>query len=287
MTKRKKTAITLLIPLTLAALMLPGFYQGLAVQRYTLNTDKFTGAVRIALLTDLHSCRYGEGMGVLLSAIEAERPDLILLCGDILDNHQPDDNAETLLRGLEGRWPCYYVSGNHECWSGDRAFGEKMALLERYGVTILAGNWAAVDVRGVSLNLCGVDDPEAVRLGEAVRRSQGRYREQIAAVSAAAENGNFTVLLAHRPEFFEDYLDRGFDLVLSGHTHGGQWRIPGLLNGLYAPNQGFFPAYAGGRYEERGTTMIISRGLARESTRLPRFYNRPELVIIDLEGTKP
>ncbi len=95
-------------------------------------------------------------------------------------------------------------------------------------------------------------------------------------------NGNYTILLSHRPEPFRFYACYGFDLALCGHAHGGQWRIPGLLNGLYAPHQGLFPKYAGGRYLKGGTTMIVSRGLARENTRVPRFYDPPELVIVDL-----
>lgn len=96
----------------------------------------------------------------------------------------------------------------------------------------------------------------------------------------------YTILLTHRPERLDVYCQYGFDLVLAGHAHGGQWRIPGIVNGLWAPNQRLFPAYAGGRYEQNGTTMIVSRGLARESTWLPRWYNRPELVIIDLHQTE-
>lgn len=79
------------------------------------------------------------------------------------------------------------------------------------------------------------------------------------------------------------YQKYPFDLVLSGHAHGGQWRIPYLLNGLFAPNQGFFPKYAGGYYQLGQLDFIVSRGLARESTRLPRLYNRPELVIVDVK----
>ena len=283
MTKRKKTALAVLVPLTLAALVLPGFSQRLAVRRYILSTPKLTGPVRLVLLTDLHACDYGEGMGELLSAIEAAEPDLLLFSGDILDNHLPDGNVETLLQGLDGRWPCYYVTGNHECWSGDAAFARKMNLLERYGVVILAGDRVTVQVRDQRLDLCGVDDPEAVRLSDGVRRSDGRFREQLYGVSVP-DAEHYTVLLSHRPEFFGEYLHKGFDLVLSGHAHGGQWRIPGLVNGVYAPNQGFFPKYAGGKYEEEGTVMIVSRGLARESTALFRYYNRPELVVIDLES---
>lgn len=94
------------------------------------------------------------------------------------------------------------------------------------------------------------------------------------------------MLLSHRPELFETYQKYGFDLVLSGHAHGGQWRIPGVLNGLFAPDQGLFPEYAGGRYDYAEGTMIVSRGLARESTPVPRIFNRPEVVIVDIFGNK-
>ena len=111
----------------------------------------------------------------------------------------------------------------------------------------------------------------------------GSFREQPRQAAAQAEGARYTILLTHRPEQPELYTLLGFDLVLAGHAHGGQWRIPGVLNGLYAPDQGLFPRYAGGRYELDGTVMIVSRGLARESTRVPRFYNRPELVMIELK----
>ncbi|MGX8705934.1 MAG: metallophosphoesterase, partial [bacterium] len=122
--------------------------------------------------------------------------------------------------------------------------------------------------------LCGVDDPRAWSNDAAIYAA--RLRELPAAES-------YAVLLAHRPEYAELYAECGFDLVLSGHAHGGQWRVPGLLNGLFAPNQGLFPKYTGGVYQIDDTTMVVSRGLARESTRVPRFYNRPELVIVELD----
>ena len=83
--------------------------------------------------------------------------------------------------------------------------------------------------------------------------------------------------------FFDLYSEYGFDLVLCGHAHGGQWRIPGILNGLYAPGQGWFAEFTSGLYTRSGTTMIDSRGLARESTRIPRIFNRPELLLIEIK----
>jgi predicted MPP superfamily phosphohydrolase len=116
-----------------------------------------------------------------------------------------------------------------------------------------------------------VDDPES-----------GNFESQLTAAARGVNAGTYTVLLSHRPELFSRYAARNFDLVLAGHAHGGLWRIPWILNGVVAPNQGFFPKYTSGWYHEGATTMIVSRGLARESTLIPRFCNRVELVTIDL-----
>ena len=208
--------------------------------------------------------------------------------GDIFDDDLPDDNAEAFLRAIGGRYPVWYVTGNHEYWSGGAGFARKMAILEECGIVRLSGETATVEVNGSRITICGVDDPYAWAdsYGFTDERMEGSFREQVAQVAAQTEEDTYTILLTHRPELLDVYSQYDFDLVLAGHAHGGQWRIPGILNGLWAPNQGLFPAYAGGRYEQNGTTMIVSRGLARESTWLPRWYNRPELVIIDLHQTE-
>ena len=277
---RKRLAI---LPAVLLCLILPGFVNTLKLVRYPVIAAGLPHPVRIVLVTDLHSCAYGKGQRKLLDAIDEQTPDLILLGGDIFDDQLPDEKAVVFLRELGGKYPCYYVTGNHEYWSGEAGFTEKMARLEECGVVRLSGEAVSVDVDGTKLALCGVDDPDAWggSSGYAEYRT-GSFREQAAQAADRAEAGLYTVLLAHRPEQLELYASLGFDLVLTGHAHGGQWRIPGILNGLYAPDQGLFPPYAGGRYERDGTVMIVSRGLARESTFVPRFCNRPELVVIEL-----
>ena len=278
--KRKRMAILLVV---LLGLVLPGFVNTLKIVRYPVIAAGLPHPVRIVLVTDLHSCAYGKGQRKLLEAIDEQAPDLILLGGDIFDDKLPDEKAIVFLREIGGKYPCYYVTGNHEYWSGEAGFGEKMARLEECGVTRLSGEAVSVDVGGAKLALCGADDPDAWGSGRGFAEyGEGSFREQAAQAAHRAEPGLYTILLAHRPEELELYASLGFDLVLTGHAHGGQWRIPGILNGLYAPNQGLFPPYAGGRYEKDGTVMIVSRGLARESTFVPRFYNRPELVVIEL-----
>ena len=284
---KKKTKVRLLLLAIFLCLILPGFFNPLQVVHESIQAKNVSSSIRIALVTDLHSCAYGEDQRELLEAIDQEAPDLVLLGGDIFDHQMPNDRTVAFLKGMQGKYPCYYVTGNHEYWSGKEGFAKKMAILDSYGVIRLGGEMDTIEIKGTQLNLCGVDDPYAwANNGYPIENGDGSYREQVARVADLAANGHFTILLAHRPELFGFYSQFGFDLVLSGHAHGGQWRIPGILNGVYAPNQGLFPAYAGGRYEQDGTVMIVSRGLARESTRVPRFYNRPELVIVDLVGVQ-
>ena len=282
----KKNKIRLIIALLAILLLAAALDCRLVVRYYTVEAEAITQPVRLALLTDLHSCRYGENEEELIAALNAQQPDIVLLVGDIFDDKIPDDNTAAFLQSIAGQYPCYYVTGNHEYWAGTEAFNAKMAILAEYGVQRLAGNTDCVTVNGQTLNICGVDDIDSYRVIPNADQSDGLdiFNQQLKDVSPDQYNNlNYTILLAHRPGFFISYTVAGFDLAVCGHAHGGQWRIPGLINGVYEPNQGLFPKYAGGIYQQDGTTMIVSRGLARESTRIPRIFNRPELVIIDLK----
>lgn len=269
--RTRRRHLVWLLPLLL--LMLLAFDCRMAVRSYSIDAAGAAEPLRLVLVADLHSCGYGEGQQRLIEAVHAQSPDVVLLAGDIFDDDMPDANSRDFLAGIAGSYPCYYVTGNHECWSGTEAFASKMAILEDCGVERLSGE--AVQLNGVYI--CGVDDPAVQEIDPAAPS----FEQQLDAAAAASGEG-FSILLSHRPERFESYAERGFDLVLCGHAHGGQWRIPGLLNGLFAPNQGLFPDYAGGFYEQDGMGMIVSRGLARESTRVPRIFNRPELVVIEV-----
>ena len=271
----------------LAALVLLAFIicdSRLKTVYYTIESDKLSAPVRIALITDLHSCRYGENQKNLIKAVQKQNPDVVLLGGDIFDDKVPHGNAELTVKQLAEQYPCYYVTGNHEYWS--REVGTIIDIIKGYGVTVLSGECDTIEINGQTINICGVDDPDAevyLAEGEPVELQLKRAEEAAKAAEMTVGEEIFTVLLSHRPELYEIYQNYGFDLVLSGHAHGGQWRIPGLLNGLFAPNQGLFPEYAGGRYDYADGTMIVSRGLARESTPVPRIFNRPELVIVDMK----
>ena len=270
---KKRTKGVLAAALAAAGVfLLAGLDARLLVRAYTVESGRLTGPVRLAVLTDLHACAYGEGQRELLDAVAEQSPDLVLLCGDIVDDEprMPEERALDTVEALAAVWPTYYVTGNHEFWTG--RVDEVKARLEERGAVVLAGDCVTVTAAGQTVQLCGIDDPS---VGET------RWREQLEAVTAALDGEHCSILMTHRPERTEDYAGRGFELVLAGHAHGGQWRLPGLLNGLFAPDQGLFPTYAGGRYALGDTTLLVSRGLARESTRL---REQLEAVTAALDG---
>ena len=257
----------------LVALGIIAFDTRLETTWYIIESEKITTPVSFALVTDLHSCDYGEGMTELISAVDAAAPDFILLVGDIADDVLPSDNTYTFVQNVAARYPCYYVTGNHEIWSG-RAEQVKADFRE-FGVTVFEGGNAVVDFDGTRLNLCGIDDTSV---------GGPLFRKQLPSAFLDIEPDSYTILMAHRPERINQYSKYACDLVVSGHAHGGQWRIPFTDISLFAPNQDFFPKYTSGVYTYSDTKLLVSRGLARESTRVPRLFNRPELVMVELRG---
>lgn len=232
--------------------------------RYTLVSRKVSKKVRIVQISDLHSCSYGKDMKNLINAVDAAEPDIIVLTGDIFDNRTDNKNSDTLLKAIAKKFPCYYVSGNHEYWGNMWDTFSRRA--ESFGITVLQGE--NVDIDGITI--CGASAKSDI--GDSVK-----------VCADNADTDSFNVLLAHFSENIDFYRSFGkFDLVLSGHAHGGQWRLPPFINGLYAPGQGLFPKYAGGRYDFDDTTFIVSRGLSRTMEHFPRIFNNPELVVIDI-----
>ena len=226
---------------------------------------------QVALLTDLHGSWYGKEQRELIRAIDKEAPDVVLLGGDIFDDKVSYKESEETVSILSGKYDCYYVTGNHEFWSED--IENILGIIRSYGVTVLRGEVATVEIKGQRVNICGVDDPDG----------SSSIFKQLEQVNEQRNKDYYSILLSHRPEYYDQYSRYKHDLVLSGHAHGGQWRLPGTINGLFAPNQGMFPEYAGGLYEYEGGALVVSRGLDRWGIKLPRIFNRPELVMIEVK----
>jgi predicted MPP superfamily phosphohydrolase len=256
---------------------------------YSLESPAVQGdTLTLVLISDLHSTIYGEDQGPLIRAVEEARPDLILLAGDIADDKRPFRGTELLLAGIRDLAPVFYVTGNHEYMSG--RIGEIRRDLESLGVIILSDSYRRIEVRGTGILVAGVEDPYKKKR-EDPRYNQGTVMER--EFRKLGGTGDYKILIAHRPENIAVYRRYSFDLVVSGHAHGGQWRIPFLLpNGLYAPNQGLFPRYTGGLYtfSRPGggeTILIVSRGLSVGRPFFPRIHNRPELSVIRVTAGWP
>lgn len=269
---RKKHWWILLVLAILVALALIALDERLILRTYTVVSPKLTAEVRLAVVTDFHSSDNAEEVAAMVASCA---PDAVLLVGDLFDDdtaNRPTERTLSLMRQLSAQYPCYYVSGNHEAWTGE--MDALYQQTEEAGVTVLRMSSGVLTVRGQRIALCGIPDPY-----EMVYSGAPDTEEQLRQALEDVDSADFTVLLAHRPELLAKYAQFPFDLVVSGHAHGGQVRIPGVLNGLYAPNQGWFPKLAGGAYTQDGTTLIVSRGLAVR-TRLPRIFNRPEVVLV-------
>lgn len=242
---------------------------------YELPSNELVGTnhVNIALITDLHSCYYGDNQKTLVSLLTKNKPNVILLGGDIYDDRLSFVHSDELLSQLISIAPTYYVDGNHENWLPKEQYQAVLQSVRHHGVDIIHGK--QIVIPKTNIYLYGISDPDS-----------GGFEHDLQTVGKLTQPQHVNLLLSHRPERIDEYRNYPFDIIMSGHAHGGQWRIPFLLNGLFAPSQGVFPKYAGGLYEfeDKGQTthLIVSRGLARESTRLPRFFNRPELVFIHI-----
>lgn len=231
---------------------------------------------RIAHLSDLHNTEFGEDNENLLGLLREAEPDIIAITGDIVDSRRTDFAvALAFLEEAVKIAPCYYVTGNHEGRLSN--YRELKNGMEALGVVVLENKSAMLTAGRDTLTLMGIDDPNLA--------NDGLYGEKEVVTAARiqglqTEDTGFSILLSHRPDLFDVYVRSGVDLVLSGHVHGGQFRLP-FVGGLYAPSQGFFPEYDAGIFQRENTTMVVSRGLGNSAFPL-RFNNRPEIILITL-----
>lgn len=282
--KKKRTCIFAGVAILLLVLVVWTVWSNTALELNTYMVgskelpDAFDG-YRIAHVSDLHNAEMGDGNEKLLAMLRAAEPGMIAITGDMIDSRNTD--VEVALNFAEKAMqiaPCYYVTGNHEARVSE--YDELKAGLEACGVIVLENEREQIEMSGEFITILGVDDP-SFNTDYLFGDSASVVSNTLAEIST--EDDVFTVLLSHRPELFDTYVACGMDLTLSGHAHGGQFRLP-FVGGLVAPNQGLFPKYDSGLYTDGGTNMIVSRGIGNSI--LPfRFNNRPEVILIELKAT--
>ena len=277
---KAKKRLKILLVLFVIFVILSAWGFKMETVKYKFKSDKLGTSLRIVFISDLHNCFYGDkDQTAIMDAVRKADPDIVIFGGDIIDMWGGTENALTLMKALYIEYPCFYSPGNHEEMRSDvDEFYEKASA---FGPILIGDDYADYTVNGQNIRLFGAENAEACH----------KYSTQLQECFDNLDDDHFNILVAHQPEDIDSYLgegfntDKSFDLILSGHAHGGQWRIPKLLDqGLYAPQQGLFPKYTTGMYEYGDTVHIISRGLARPLRMIfiPRIFNRPELSIIDI-----
>ena len=251
-----------------------------------VQSDRLPGTFhgyRIVHLSDLHNKAFGRDQKRLVDRIRAENPDLIVFTGDIVDSRRHGaDNGIALMRQITKIAPVYYVTGNHE-W----ALGKVDVIrgfLEKEGVKVLQDEHDVIQVNGDKIYIIGIDDPVSRHGGQWSKEPSIVKSSIQKAVEGIPKGESFKILLTHRPEKFSIYSEFDIDLSLAGHAHGGQVRLP-FVGGLFAPNQGILPKYSEGKHKIGSSAMIVSRGLGN-SIAPQRLFNRPEIVIVELENNR-
>lgn len=253
----------------------------IVISKSSLSSEKIPAAFHnftIAHLSDLHNKKFGKNQSYLLKKLASASPDIIVVTGDLIDRrkYDPDTAMELITAALEIA-PLYFVSGNHEAWSGK--YPAIKADLEEAGANVLDNAQVEIVREGSTILLSGLSDPDFLTSSYLEGTDTSAMEEQLRQWSGSDD---FCILLSHRPELFELYSEYGLDLIFAGHAHGGQFRIP-FIGGLFAPDQGFFPKYTSGSHSKGGSTMFVSRGLGNSIIPV-RILNRPEIVVVTLKA---
>ena len=234
--------------------------------------DGFEG-LRIVQLSDLHGHEYGQDSRDLLELVAEQEPDLIAVTGDLIDQEGQLAMVPALARGLAAIAPTYYVTGNHEWAAAD--VRQLKGVLAECGVTVLSNQYVALERNGDSLVLAGVDDPNGYADQKTPEELYSEIQQEVGETC--------TILLAHRNDRFGQYAAAGYDLVISGHAHGGIVRLP-FTDGLLGTDRRLFPTWTAGVYTLGDSTLFVSRGLGNNTVPIPgfRLFNRPDLAVLEL-----
>lgn len=232
---------------------------------------------KIVQISDFHNNQSDTLTNDLIKEIEKQKPNIIVLTGDLIDSRKTNvEVAINFIKKINNVAPIYYVSGNHE--ARIKSYRKIKEQLAESKVVVLENKTEVLKINESSINLIGIDDPKMAHKSFVsdseiikVELDNAKYNED-----------KYSILLTHRPELFNTYVGREIDLILVGHAHGGQIRIP-FIGGIVAPNQGFFPKYTSGIFEENKTAMVVSRGIGNSIFPF-RINNRPELVVITLHN---
>lgn len=265
----KKILILILIIIILIPFCL---YQNkhLVITTYTYESEKLGAELdgyRIVQISDLHNAEFGKENKKLLETIRSCSPDIIVITGDLVDsNHTNVERAVAFVEEAVKIAPVYYVTGNHEYWLDPSENEHMMQGILAAGAYDLDDEAVRIEKGDSSFLLVGLDDQHLS--DETLKNLLQEQKNEL------------SIVLAHEPQYLQNYANAEADLVLTGHAHGGQIRLP-FVGGIVAPDQGFLPEYTSGKYNSTDTEMIVSRGLGNSIIPV-RLFNYPEVVCVEL-----
>ena len=231
---------------------------------------------KIVQVSDFHNTKSNKLTDDLVKEIKIQNPNVIVLTGDLVDSRKTNiDVAISFIKRIKDIAPIYFVTGNHEARISK--YGTLKEKLEKEAVIVLDNKTEVLEINDAKINLIGINDPNMSYHPYALDNE--KIKNEL--TDTNYDKNNYSILLSHRPELFDTYVDSKLDLVLTGHAHGGQVRIP-FIGWLISPNQGFFPKYTGGKFKEDNTNMIVSRGIGNSIIPF-RVNNIPELVVVKLK----
>ncbi len=235
-----------------------------------LASPKIVEEIRFLVIADFH----GNKAQSILKKITVEHIDAVLILGDFFDDNMKNDEPIKLVSELNKIAPVFYISGNHEYKNKKLTYPEIDELLRKNNVKVL--NDEIITFK--NLNLIGIQDCRSFKNGHDYTSEKVKIQRLLKNI----DNNTYNIVMIHRPDHYKQFDRFLIDCMLSGHAHGGQWRIPYLINGFFAPGQGLFPKRAGGIYDLKHGKHIVSRGLCI----FPHFYrlfNRPELIFLTIK----
>ena len=252
------------------------------IREYEIESNKIENEYKIVVAADLHNKHFGKDNEKLIAAIDDIHPDFICCPGDmIVAKEGKTSKGELSFMEKISKYPVYYSLGNHEYrWKiYEDDFG---SLYNDYVATIKSYNINMLENDGIKYN------EELYIQGLMIDKKYYKRLEKvdmpfdyILSETGHVDDGSFQILLAHNPEYFENYVGYGADLILSGHVHGGLMRLP-VLGGVISPRLSLFPKYSGGIYTKNGSTMLVSCGLGCHTLPI-RIFNPGELSVIHLK----
>lgn len=255
-----------LLVVELVALVIYGFFYSKKAKRTVieLKSKKIRGRYKAIFVADYHSNPADDINDIIKS--ESEDADFIFLGGDIVDDKAENFKVEELFSAI-GERKIFYVLGNHEVRRKDLS---DLINYFKNNSTYLTRKTSPVSIS--NFDIYGIDD---------VTVNENDFNYSLLYFKEKLDMKKFNILLVHRPEYFEKYLDAGFDLVLTGHAHGGHARLP-FIGAIVAPGQGIFPSFQYGLYTRDKQNMFLTSGASKKKYLVPRFFNKPEVVIINL-----